>query len=473
SILENSLAARESELLEMRGQAYALSSEKEELKKALDEHGRAARSRVEEIAVLKKELAEADRDLAENDGRLESSWAALNYLGAKAGDALAKMKARLESQTRQVDGLSQKLKKRDEHIRDLEERQDKLAILYWTLVSKTSGGARLEAVAAPQRHPASPAPETPEAESGEDEPAGGGFGLGRQLLGNAKKTARRSLFALILAGGLVMAPSLPATASTPAAGDAALALSTRMDSAYLGRPVTLTFVKADERRGGRAVVETRLTEKIETMAADWKLSPGEYLRLLRTVRGPTESVHLADFEGKKGAWRLLGKQLPGITDLLGQLVSEEIPNSTLTDLLRAAADFKPYEGLFWDRLFFDFLPVGGDPRLALEGLLSHLARKELRHNWPRPEFAGRLAPFPEIENMGPDTFIKFLADHIKSSWPMKLPSKGRDRAAREAAGAVYFSARTFKLPITFLASLTHQELSGGNGQLGSGITLDI
>ncbi|MDR1921642.1 MAG: hypothetical protein LBS31_07875, partial [Candidatus Adiutrix sp.] len=71
SILENSLAARESELLEVRSQAYALSSEKEELKKALDENGQLARSRDEEIAVLKKELAEADRDLAENDGRLE------------------------------------------------------------------------------------------------------------------------------------------------------------------------------------------------------------------------------------------------------------------------------------------------------------------------------------------------------------------------------------------------------------------
>lgn len=478
SVLEASLQSREAELVEMRSEAFVLAQDREQYHKKLAE-------KEEEITLLKSELAQADRDLADHDGRLEASWAALNYLGTRAGDRLGEMKNRLDDKARQVDAISLELKRRDTHIRDLEDRQDKLALLYWTLISKAVAAGpesslmnlslpTLPPLAAPQetipvwRESASSAI-TVDGQADQAHKSGGN-GLGKGLLDGVKKVARRSLFTLIMAGGLVMAGTLPATAETAAELARDLGgyvqstqpeephLVSRLESNYIGRPVGLELISSDSRLAGRPAVEKRLAEMVEELAAGHGLTNGEFLRLLRVARGPEKTVHLADFEGRKGGLALLEPHFPKMTRHLRAWSAEVLTPRRLTLLLKFASDFKSAEGGFWERLFFDFL--SDRPQLeALDRLLDHLQQKD-QNTLVKPEYAGRLAPLSEIENMGPDSFINFMAEHIKSSWP---DESGKPRAlkAKRLAGDLYFSSRLFKLPVTFVAALAHQQAEDG------------
>ena len=469
-VLEASLQSRETELAEVRDQAFALAQERDQLQGTLS-------AKAEEISVLKSELAQADRDLAENDGRLEASWAALNYLGTKADDALARVKGKLDNQTRQVDVLSSEIKERDEQIKNLEDRQDKLALLYWTLVSKavSSAGSR-PPVAQALREAGEALLPAPSGEGGavkaqpaaEAAPAlgGGAFSLGKQMLEGAKKVARRSLFALIMTGGLILsAPMAASAAHLPGSAPTALpspgqydepSFSTRFNSSYIGRAVSLEVVDSSTRLAGRAAVESSLTGLVKDMAESHGLTNGEFLRLVREARGVDATVHLTDFKGRSGSFILLETHLPKLTRQLMAWPEEVVIEPKLTSLMKSASDFKPNEGSFWERLFFDYL-ASEEPGRTIDALLAHLAQKATLANLTRPEFAGRLAPFPEIENMGPDSFIAFMATHIQRNWP-NFSTRPREHAARRLAGDIYFSARLFKLPVTLLAAQTHQEV---------------
>lgn len=487
TVLESSLQSRESELIELRSEAFALAQDREQLQNALAEKESALAEKTEEVGALKSELAQADRDLAENDGRLEASWAALNYLGTRAGDRLGEMKNRLDSQARQVDALSLELKRREARVKDLEDRQDKLALLYWTLISKVMTAA--PGVAALSL----PAPEAAsdgglKTFDGQDDQAAnsGGHSLGKGLLEGVKKVARRSLFTLIMAGGLIMAGSLPAAPEAAAEtvrdhGDGLAApfqpsvpegphLVSRLDSNYIGRAVGLELVESGPRLAGRQAVEKRLAEMVDNLSASQGLTNGEFLRLLRAARGPESPVHLADFEGRDGGLALLEPHFPKMTRHLRAWPENVLTSRRLTSLMKSAADFKPYEGGFWERLFFDFLPTRKSEQ-ALESLLDHLNQKK-QSVGVRPEYAGRLAPLTELENMGPDTFIKFMTGHIRNAWP-HYDGKPRDLAAKRLAGDLYFSARLFKLPITFVAALTHQQAEEGEDFFRRGSTCAI
>ncbi|MDR2725469.1 MAG: hypothetical protein LBC90_05290, partial [Candidatus Adiutrix sp.] len=151
--------------------------ERELLEGSLAEREALLIDRTGEVSALKDELARADRDLAENDGRLEAAWAAMNYLGAKAGDRLGEIRSRLENQTRQVDSLTLELGRRETRIRELEERQDQLSLLYWTLVAQAGAGTAASSPdSPPDLAPADSAP--PDLVQAQ----GGGFSLGRQIL---------------------------------------------------------------------------------------------------------------------------------------------------------------------------------------------------------------------------------------------------------------------------------------------------
>jgi chromosome segregation ATPase len=476
-VLEDSLASRATELQEVRGQAFVLARERDSLQDSLVEKSG-------EIITLKSELAQADQDLTENDGRLEAAWAAMNYLGSRAGDSLAGLKNKLDSQARQVDRLSAELKSRDERVKELEERQNQLALLYWTLIAKAAGAEAPLIGASPSGEPAlAPAmadgsPEVPPLAAAPDEhdqplvvpPAqsedqarnSGGHSLSRGLLEGVKKVARRSLFTLLLSGGLVLAGSLPAPAAGPPAPlpssppeSRPVHLLSRLDSTYIGRSVGLEQVESGPRLAGRPALEKRLAEMVGDLARGQGLSNGEFLRLVRAARGPESTVHLNDFAGRAGSLTLLEAQFPALSRQLKAWPPEILTQSRLNGLMKGAADFKNAEAAYWERLFFDYL-ADHEPGPALDLLLEHLGQKAELALRPRPEFAGRLAPFPEIENLGPDRFISFMAGYIKSDWP-SFGGRVRARAALRLAGDLYFSARLFAQPATLLAAFTHYE----------------
>lgn len=471
AVLEGSLASRETELAEVRDQAFTLSRTRDQFQNEV------ARQK-DEILVLKKELAQADRDLADNDGRLEASWAAMNYLGTKAGDALGRMKGKMDDQARQMDNLNRSLRERDDRIKTLEDKQDKLALLYWTIVARAVEDVDVIS-STKNRELIDVTVEEEGDEPAEGTAGGGAFSLGRQLLEGAKKVARRSLFTLVMAGGLMMS-GVKAQAGEgaivagllPAPPPEEPRLVSRLDSTYIGRTVSLEMVDSEARLAGRAAVESRLSDLVCDLAQAQGLTNGEFLRLVRNARGPESTVHLPDFQGREGGLALLESHWPKMARQLSAWPADVLIAPKLTALMKGTSDFKIFEGGFWERLFFDYLAVS-EPGKALDAILAHLSQKATLAKLTRPEFAGRLAPFPGLENMGPDSFITFMAGHIQHNW-QGLSGRPRERAARRVAGDIYYAARLFKLPITLLASHTHQEVETGRTDFFSrGATVEL
>lgn len=153
---------QQKELEQLRDQTLDLTLQRDELKVS-------QMAKDNQINTLKHELAQADQDLADNDGRLEASWAALNYLGTRTGDSMSSQKKRIDSQARQVDSMSLELKWRETQIKDLEDRQDKLALVYWTIISQalknTTGNASSFTPYSFLTLPPSPSPSASEEES--------------------------------------------------------------------------------------------------------------------------------------------------------------------------------------------------------------------------------------------------------------------------------------------------------------------
>jgi hypothetical protein len=430
--------------------------ERETLETSLAEREALLADRNEEITNLKDELAQADRDLAENDGRLEAAWAGMNYLGARAGDRLGEMRNRLESQTRRMDSLTEELGRRETRIRELEERQDQLSLLYWTLMTRAGASSYAPLPAPPAALAASASPALSQARDS------GGFSLGRQVLEGAKKVARRNLFSLILAGSLVLAGSVAEAEASPLEPDLVPAvppaLATRFDSVYIGRPVGLELVESSSRLAGREAVEERLTDMTRELASAQGLTAGEFLRLVRTARGPEATVHLSDFSAREGALALIQPHCPKLARHMAAWPPEILPSGRLATLLKNAADFKPGEGGFWERLFFDLWAESSDPSTALARLLHHMAGQD--DDASKLEFAGRLAPFSQLENLGHDRFVDFMAAYIKTAWA-GAGGRPRELAARRLAGDLYFNVRFFHLPLTLFVVLIQQEAEEG------------
>ncbi len=491
-ILQENLESRQGEFYEMREEAFRLNAERDQLQSDLE-------ARDGEVRLLKQELAASDRDLAENDGRLEAAWAALNYMKTRSDDAAARMRIRLEEQARHRDKLNLEIQEKSGRISDLEERQNKLALLYWTLAAnaaasvggqknpgagifdsppeKNSGAGIIELPAEensgagiigspPEENqengiielPAEPLPAAVSSEA-----SGRGGRMSHELLDMARKAARRGLFTLVLAGGLIMGGPSPAQALLEASpdnsptGDFLLAppenstLNASLDSSFLGRRVSLDFVESRVRLEGRAAVESLLKEKVTALAQAHSLSGPEFMRLMRLARGPEDIVRLTDFEGSGGLKSLLSRLCPR---LAARLAGK--PND-LRDFLRAASSFKPEEGLFWERLYFN-LAEKLDDENSLAVLAKLLRRKEEAAHTVSPEFAGRLAPFPEVDNMGPASFIAFMAAHIKRHWPF-AGGRGQSASARLMAGDLYFAARAHRLPPSLLAAALEWEIA--------------
>jgi hypothetical protein len=79
---------------------------------------------------------------------------------------------------------------------------------------------------------------------------------------------------------------------------------------------------------------------------------------------------------------------------------------------------------------------------------------------PRLEFAGRLAPFSPLENLGHDRFVDFMSAYPKTAWA-GAGGRPRELAARRLAGDLYFNARFFHMPLTLFAVLIQEEAEEG------------
>jgi hypothetical protein len=146
---------------------------------------------------------------------LEAVWGALNYLKARSLDSLEALKTRLDQEVRRGEDLQLQLAKKEENIKTLENRQDSLSILFWTVAQMAAEGqlsfpqGLIEALPSPEEPLKPEEPEGSEGEEGEDEDddepdKAPKTSFGKGLLAEIRKAARKSLFGLMITGGLVM-----------------------------------------------------------------------------------------------------------------------------------------------------------------------------------------------------------------------------------------------------------------------------
>jgi hypothetical protein len=572
-----------------RAELAALKSEAARLR----EEGEAARGELAVQAGLAEEASRALEELRNDpppDGRVETAWAALNYLGTKAGDAVSRLETQLTSQAREIEEAFGELQRRGERIKELERRQDKLSIMYWTMLNlasrgmglglpegaapdggscggsgegsgdggegggdgsaggeggsdggdpasgggavggasgagasaaglRTASGAGYEAVIPILAALSSPAYWDGPAAGGSggtdgSDGAGGEAGdgladlppapvaggiLSRSFLRSLKEAAKRSLFSLVLSGGIAVASAghvaadewrapeepLPGpeemrrqgfspfhgarggrTSPQPPylaePGRSISVIATKMRSATLGRTLDLGFLPPMERDMPESEAEARAAEHLARQAARAGMDLEGWVALVRDAVPEGATVYLDDLEGAGAEARLVAPRLPRIAGAL-RAAGEAVPASVWSLGLRGAASLKTGEGQFWERLFGDFSDHAGTPDEAAMGAVFHLSRKG-RLAVPVVEFVGDMSPVREVEEMPHRRAVEFLAKHLRaqanaSARPgRKAP---REAQARRFASDLYHASRIFRLPLTFLFCTAVTDWSSG------------
>jgi chromosome segregation ATPase len=514
--LESLLEGQETSLGLSRSEAGRLSLERDQLRAE-------AKSKDGELSALKSRLEEAETASQAPDGRLEAAWAALTYINSKAGDAMGNLQAKLDKQARELETAFSEMKSRDEAIKGLQERQDRLSLLWWTIFSLASDGQGPPGEQeAEEAGPPAPAPEAPDGGGLEhldlgslpplgdldagslEEPPAEATGpaqevpgpdgkvagdLGGSLLAELRKVARKALFTLFLAG-LAFFPPRAAGAGepielggpeTPMLAEPFVAPATpdlaRLSSSYLGRTMDLGVVPTPELALGRRRAEERAREMVGRQAGRWGLDEEAWLRLVRLAYGQETTVNLNDLEGDLAPARLISPHMP--------VFAEALAKSGLLDglapmVLAAVGDFGRAEGPFWERLYLRFRHRLGREPEAVAALAWHLARRSSRRDGPRLEHAGEKAPVHGLENMDPEGAAAFLETYILKNWGRTF-ARGQTRGTvarplpkgREPlrlASDLVQTAWLFRIPRTLMVAAIHDAFNASGAWPG---TLEI
>lgn len=481
-IMAQTLKAKQADLAEVTDQAFKLTVENRQL-------AQLSQLREQELAVTRQDREHLAGELKAQAGRLESSWAALNYLGAKADDAVARLKARLETQSGALADLRRRLKEREEEVKRLETTQDRVALLYWTILSR---GDRLDWAEALK-----------EAKNLDQQLAGqkllslgdankrsGAVRLDwKEFSKDARKAARRGILAMLLAAGLVMTNPREAAVHSglPARGSGLLAdlikasptdpaaIAGRLESTYVNRVFDLSFLPPWERAKGFGHIQSRIEEEVVARAREWDLQPREYVDLIKMTYGPDDLVSLDDLNSDYIGYAFLTSHFPALTQAAARAPEgPNLPRRELSRLLKFAAHTDPAEGRFWDRMLNDFHSLSGDKTACLNMIMANYRQhREGRAKLALARFSGNLTPIPEIEALDLPGFKKLAAPYIKSNLrsfeiepgfmvPADVPDPPIDQYAQRLAEDMYFSARLFEVPLTLMVVIAHQETHFAN-----------
>ncbi|MDR1165242.1 MAG: hypothetical protein LBO66_05105 [Deltaproteobacteria bacterium] len=438
-----------------------------------------------QIAQISQESLERGAEAAE-DGRVETLWAALNYLATRAGGAIGRLESQLQSQAREIENSYGELQKREERVKNLESRQESLSLLFWLIYSWAMGGLTLPALppggdggGEGGGSAAGAGPESPGAEGGK------GGSLSRSFLRELKNAARKSLFSLLLAGGLVLAlergaaaespskdpaPSAPTGFFTPFHNSAAHSagpppapraparevafIAARIFSPTLGRSLDLGFLPPAERDLAPARVEERALEILRAQAQNHGLDLASWLTLIRGAYPPDRPLRLPETQSPQAPFTLLSPLLPEIARILGAKGAAPPPPGVIALALRGASTLKPGEGIFWERIRKDFEKILGDPRESALAAVHHLARG--RRALPLVEFGGTLAPIAAVEEMPYERATRFLASFMRQNFKKKVRRRAGPRPDFPYLAAdLFYASGLFRLPLTFLVTVAH------------------
>jgi hypothetical protein len=414
----------------------------------------------------------------------------------------------------------------------LEEKQDRLSLLYWTLLNLAGQGLSLRL---PEAHTIKKDTSGDEGGGGSSSADGSSGGMLPPVTGNdgalgasdnnqinsatdrfksllplgflkgIKDAARKSLFSLILSGGLVLTIAASGNANingnsdndanfnnlkshtdysdfygfspfSPFHGEEIKAppkvfpekkkkelsfIVTKMRSKVLGRTLDLGFLPPLERDMPFTEADNRAKEILNAQAQKRGLSLEEWIYLTRTAFAKERTIYLSDLDSENAPFILLSPHLPGIAQ---GLVTQKNKNPYIWNLaLQGAVRLKGNEGVFWERLYYGIreeYPI--EEYEAAKSAIFRLYRK----NWitlQQMEYAGTLTPIKDVEAMSYERAIEFIVKHMSNYWgnpkEKKLPQKDE---LIWIASDLYNASRIFKVPLTFLSIVTHYKYEVDN-----------
>ncbi|MDR1313700.1 MAG: hypothetical protein LBQ12_08385, partial [Deltaproteobacteria bacterium] len=323
--------------------------------------------------------------------------------------------------------------------------------------------------------------------------------LSRSFLRSLKEAAKKSLFSLVLSGGIAVAVAGHAAADdwrapddrqpgpgplrrqgfSPfhgerggAAGPPAAYLAeparsisviaTKMRSRTLGRTLDLGFLPPMERDVPEAEAERRARAELEAQAAAAGMDLEGWVALVRDAVPAGGTVYLTDLEWPRAGHALLKPRLPRIAAALKD-AGGEIPDNVWGLALRGAAELKPGEGQFWERLFGDFCDHAGTPAEAAMGAVFHLSRKR-RQAVPVVEFVGAMTPVKDLEDMPHRRAVEFLSSHLRASLgssPRSGLKAPKEAQSRRLMSDLYHASRIFRIPLTYLFNTSIHDWAKG------------
>ncbi|MEW5725282.1 MAG: hypothetical protein AB1896_19365, partial [Thermodesulfobacteriota bacterium] len=444
----------------------------EDREAAYQEEGRAA----------EREILSWRRRAAEASGRADSARAALQRLSGLTRKAMGRLEYEVQAQAHTVQALERRLDERAAKIRELEQAQDRLALLLWTM-TRTAGadGQVLDSLARL---------------SGER-----GFRDAAQIAGArlhelaataatrlaaadfrraAGRAVRRGLLSLLLAGGVVF--SLPQESSKatalvedqpPPRAVARLLEQEPLEpgpavsvvyNTYLDRPFDLGFLTTWEKAKGFDYIQKRITQEVDAVAEGLGLQPEEYLEMVRTIYEPGRTVSLEDLKDNRNSVLVLRRHFP---DLFADFRGGGLGRDEFLEIYRLALAGGPEECRFWNRLYAEYRQLGADPERGLAMILNNIrVHTREKEEVSRIEFVGQLSPIFELEEMNLAEFSRVITPYFKANIKMftahaafayaHKPEEISDYA-RRLAEDMYVAAKAFGVPRTLFISIAHQE----------------
>jgi hypothetical protein len=248
-----------------------------------------------------------------------------------------------------------------------------------------------------------------------------------------------------------------------------------MRSNILGRTLDLGFLSPEERDMPEARADRIAGEILSREALGRGLSLSEWVGLIKKAYGEDRTIYLSDLKGAEASYKLLNPVLPGVAKGLSSGFSSglssvngddlEVTEDILNLALQGASRLKGRENLFWDRIYYsirDEYPI--EDYEAAVSVVFQILNKNRRLRSSKVEYCGVLSPIKDMEDMPHDKAVGFLARHVIDFWYKGVPKRKLPKLTdiEWLSSDLYNASRIFKIPLTFLSSVSHQsfEMNG-------------
>jgi hypothetical protein len=392
------------------------------------------------------QTAEAETELARLRAEVEASRLAAGFLsrmlaltavaGVEAGQSLGQ--------------LQQALAARGEEVQALKEQLARLSVLYFHLLKYG--------------------------------PPGKGEALTKRLSGFARRTLPHALAVILAAGSMLLVH--PTTASdaayapvpaVPAALSPALSGPTLVGEIGvrpfplaqihyfpLNARIDLSGLPPGQAAAGPRAVVAGIDARVDALVRRSRLSRPVFLDTAHRTLDTSHPIKLTALDALARRIRNFGSAHPHI---FRDAIQHQFLAQAMTLLEKVPLETGRKTNWFRDRLYFDLVAAGMTRRQALVAVVTNArAARALRRTLPRRLlFTGQTRPLPAVEGMNLVAFVKRFSPFIADTCRRYLKAHRRaipadlTHYARRLAFDIYCAAKTFRVPLTLMLNIPHQE----------------